>query len=40
MYAKVKSEQLIFIRLNGKKLRVDDYAHPKDAALSDGNVTD
>ncbi|GBM03504.1 hypothetical protein AVEN_95400-1 [Araneus ventricosus] len=38
MYAKIESERLIFIRLNQKKLRVEDYIHPRDAINSDGNI--
>jgi hypothetical protein len=40
MYAKIESERLLFIRLNQKKLRVDDYIHLRDAVANDGNVTD
>ena len=38
MYAKIESERLLFVRLNQKKLRVDDYIHLKDAIANDGNV--
>ena len=38
MYAKIESERLLFLRLNQKKLRVDDYIHLKDAITNDGNV--
>ncbi|GBM14391.1 hypothetical protein AVEN_246560-1 [Araneus ventricosus] len=31
MYAKIDVERLLFIRLNQKKLRVDEYIHLKDA---------
>ena len=40
MYAKIESERLLFIRLNQKKLRVDDYIHLRDAVANDGNVAD
>ena len=36
MYAKVESERLLYIRLNQKQLRVDNYIHLRDA-LSEGN---
>ena len=32
-------EWLFFIRLNQKKLRVDDYIHLKDAVANEGNAT-
>jgi hypothetical protein len=38
MYAKIESERLLFVRLNQKKLRVDEYIHLKDAIASDGNA--
>src|SRR5258705_9048445 len=38
MYAKIESERLLFIRLNQKKLRVDEYIHLKDAVVHDGNA--
>ena len=38
MYAKIETERLLFIRLNQKKLRVDDYIHLKDAIVNDGNA--
>ncbi|GBL99593.1 hypothetical protein AVEN_68853-1 [Araneus ventricosus] len=38
MYAKIESERLRFIRLNQKKLRVEDYIHLRDAINSDGNI--
>lgn len=40
MYAKIESERLLFIRLNQKKLRAEDYIHLKDAIAKDGNVAD
>ena len=33
MYAKIESERLLFVRLNQKKLRVDDYIHLRDAVV-------
>ena len=38
MYAKIESERLWFIRLNQKKLRVDEYIHLRDAMANDGNA--
>ncbi|GBM75006.1 hypothetical protein AVEN_195313-1 [Araneus ventricosus] len=35
MYAKIEAERLLFIRLNQKKLRVDEYIHLKDAITND-----
>lgn len=40
MYAKIESERLLFIRLNQKKLRCDEYIHLRDSLNSDGNVKD
>ncbi|KIH57822.1 hypothetical protein ANCDUO_11985, partial [Ancylostoma duodenale] len=40
MYAKIESERLLYIRLNQRKLRVDDYIHLRDAIANDGNSTD
>ncbi|KIH68828.1 hypothetical protein ANCDUO_00835 [Ancylostoma duodenale] len=40
MYAKIESERLLYIRLNQRKLRVDDYIHLRDAMANDGNSTD
>ncbi|EPB66767.1 hypothetical protein ANCCEY_14141 [Ancylostoma ceylanicum] len=40
MYAKVESERLLYIRLNQRKLRVDDYIHLRDAVANDGDSTD
>ncbi|KIH60924.1 hypothetical protein ANCDUO_08810 [Ancylostoma duodenale] len=39
MYAKIESERLLYIRLNQKKLRVDDYIHLRDAVVNDGSVS-
>ena len=38
MYAKIESERLLFIRLNQRKLRSEEYVHLRDAIVSDGNV--
>ena len=38
MYAKIESERLLFVRLNQKKLRVDEYIHLRDAIVNDGNA--
>ncbi|KIH43640.1 hypothetical protein ANCDUO_26349, partial [Ancylostoma duodenale] len=35
MYAKIESERLLYIRLNQRKLRVDDYIHLRDAIAND-----
>ena len=35
---KVETERLSFIRMNQKKLRVDDYIHLRDAIAADGNA--
>ncbi|XP_031634678.1 uncharacterized protein LOC116347980 [Contarinia nasturtii] len=40
MYAKMESERLLFIRLNQKKLRVEEYIHLRDSIANDGNVGD
>ncbi|KIH45048.1 hypothetical protein ANCDUO_24917 [Ancylostoma duodenale] len=40
MYAKIESERLLYIRVNQRKLRVDDYIHLRDAVANDGNSTD
>ncbi|KIH43787.1 hypothetical protein ANCDUO_26201, partial [Ancylostoma duodenale] len=40
MYAKIESERLLYIRLNQRKLRVDDYIQLRDAVANDGNSTD
>ena len=39
MYAKIESERLLFVCLNQKKLRVDDYIHLRDAVAGDGNTS-
>ena len=38
MYAKIESERLLYVRLNQKKLRVDDYVHLRDAIANDDNA--
>ena len=38
MYAKIESERLCFIRLNQKKLRIDEYIHLSDAIAKYGNT--
>ncbi|KAL6742466.1 hypothetical protein Aduo_015614 [Ancylostoma duodenale] len=40
MYAKIESESLLYIRLNQRKLRLDDYIHLRDAVANDDNSTD
>lgn len=39
MYAKIESERLLYIRLNQKKLRVENYIHLRDAIEQDGNIS-
>lgn len=39
MFAKIESERLLFLRLNQKKLRAEEYIHLRDAIANDGNVT-
>lgn len=38
MYAKIESERLLFIRLNQKKLRAENYIHLRDAIINDDKV--
>ncbi|GBP60776.1 hypothetical protein EVAR_41115_1 [Eumeta japonica] len=38
MYAKIESERLLFIRLNQRKLRAEEYIHLRDAIDNDGNA--
>ena len=38
MYAKIESERLFFVRLNQKKLRVEEYIHLRDAIANDGDT--
>jgi hypothetical protein len=40
MYAKIESERLLFIRLNQKKLRSEEYIHLRDAIGNDANPSD
>ena len=37
MYAKIESERLLYIRLNQRKLRSEEYIHLRDALLNDGD---
>ena len=39
MYAKIETERLLFIRLNQRKLRVDNYIHFRDAIAADGTAS-
>lgn len=38
MYAKIESERLLYIRLNQRKLRVEEYIRLREAIANDGNV--
>ncbi|KAF8770993.1 hypothetical protein HNY73_018457 [Argiope bruennichi] len=38
MYAKIQTERLRFIRLNQKKLRLEDYIHLRDAIINNDNM--
>ena len=40
MYAKIESERLLYIRLNQKRLRCEEYIHLRDAILRDRNPDD
>ncbi|GBN15250.1 hypothetical protein AVEN_90864-1 [Araneus ventricosus] len=40
MYAKIESERLLYIRLNQRTLRVEQYAHLRDAVMNVGKVAD
>ena len=40
MYAKIETERLLYIRMNQKKLRSEEYIHLRDAINNDGNVND
>ncbi|GBM59040.1 hypothetical protein AVEN_7420-1 [Araneus ventricosus] len=40
MCAKIESERLLYIQLNQRTLRVDQYAHLRDAVMNEGNVAD
>lgn len=40
MFAKIESEQLLYIRLNRTKLRSEEYIHLRDAINNDGNVNE
>ena len=39
MYAKIETERLLFIRLNQKKLRAENYINLRDAVINDGNTS-
>ncbi|XP_029655167.1 uncharacterized protein LOC115228835 [Octopus sinensis] len=39
MYAKIEAERLLYIRLNQRKLRAEEYIHLRDAIMNDGNVS-
>jgi len=38
MFAKIKTEQLLFTRLNQTKLRLKEYIHLRDLVANDGNM--
>ncbi|GFW34180.1 helitron_like_N domain-containing protein [Trichonephila clavipes] len=38
MYAKIETEQILYIRLNQTELRSEQYIHLRDAIVNDGNV--
>lgn len=38
MFAKIESERLLYLSLNQKQLRVDEYIHLKDSIENDGDV--
>ncbi|XP_044735689.1 uncharacterized protein LOC123297922 [Chrysoperla carnea] len=40
MYAKIEAERMLYIRLNQKKLRTEEYIHLRDAIMNDGNIDD
>lgn len=40
MYIKIESERLLFLRLNQKKLRAEEFVHLRDAISRDGNAED
>ena len=40
MFAKIETERLLYIRLNQRQLRSEDYIHLRDAINTDGNVQD
>ncbi|KAL0860211.1 hypothetical protein ABMA27_010518 [Loxostege sticticalis] len=39
MYAKIE-ERMLYIRLNQKKLRIEEYIHLRDTIMNDGNIDD
>jgi Helitron helicase-like domain at N-terminus len=40
IYSKIESERILFVHLNQKKRRVNEYIHLKDAIANDGSVSD
>lgn len=40
MYAKIETERLLYIRLNQKSLRSDEYIHLRDAIANDENINE
>lgn len=40
MYAKIETERLLFIRLNQRQLRSEQYIHLRDAINNTGNAND
>ncbi|GBN93109.1 hypothetical protein AVEN_105720-1 [Araneus ventricosus] len=40
VYAKIKAERLLYIRLNQNKLRSEEYIHLKDTVATDKNIDD
>jgi len=38
MYVKIETERLLYIRLNQRLLRSEEYVHLRDAINTDGNV--
>jgi len=40
MYGKIEFERLLFICLNQKSFRYEEYIHLQDTIANDGNITD
>ncbi|GBL74176.1 hypothetical protein AVEN_231058-1 [Araneus ventricosus] len=40
MYAKFESERLLYIRLNQRMQRVEQFVHLRDAVMNEGDVAD
>lgn len=40
MFANIESERLLYLRLNQKQLRVDEFIHLKDSITTDANAND